>query len=473
MQDDMIESEISKPKGRLPQGLRIDRRQILLIAFVIITIILAVIFPFIGLKMQLVLILLPLAVVMGVWILLNPYIGIFLFFLNEYVRPDFFFPFLRPIRITILIELVTLLSWIMHLISTRKRLVWPKFNWIFIGFMIVIASTVITAMNNRKAYDTFEAMAIYFMIYLISINVVDSMKRLNQLVWALFIVHFIFAIKGIMRGGYAGGALMGDENDFALAMNMMIPFAFFMFLGAKNTIKKFSTFSILVTLTLAVISSMSRGGWVGLMVTVIFCVIKSKKVFVGMFIMVVLSVAIISFAPQKYWDEVKTITDTREATAASRISYWKAAVRMFLDYPITGVGADNGSIRMPEYYIGRRDSATQWGRAFHGTLPQILAELGSLGIICYLLMVFYAIKYLNIISRRKSEDPDDKAPVLANAIMGSIISYLATATFLSTPYYPQLWTLYTLTMILVVVTKTDVSGKARKELAAAAGGRGA
>jgi O-antigen ligase len=146
---------------------------------------------------------------------------------------------------------------------------------------------------------------------------------------------------------------------------------------------------------------------------------------------------------------------------------------MFLDYPITGVGADNGSIRMPEYYIGRRDSATQWGRAFHGTLPQILAELGSLGIICYLLMVFYAIKYLNIISRRKSEDPDDKAPVLANAIMGSIISYLATATFLSTPYYPQLWTLYTLTMILVVVTKTDVSGKARKELATVAGGRGA
>jgi hypothetical protein len=72
MQDDMIESEISKPKGRLPQGLRIDRRQILLIAFVIITIILAVIFPFIGLKMQLVLILLPLAVVMGVWILFGP-----------------------------------------------------------------------------------------------------------------------------------------------------------------------------------------------------------------------------------------------------------------------------------------------------------------------------------------------------------------------------------------------------------------
>jgi probable O-glycosylation ligase (exosortase A-associated) len=419
--------------------------------------------------MQLVLILLPLAVVMGVWVLLNPYIGVFLFFLNEYVRPDFFFPFLRPIRLTILIELATLLSWIMHLINTKKKLVWPKFNWLFLGFLLVIATTVITAWNNRKAYDTFEAMAIYFMIYIISINVVDSIKRLNQLVWALFLVHFIFAIRGIIKGGYAGGALMGDENDFALAMNMMIPFAFFMFLDAKDRFKKFAILSILVTLTLAVISSMSRGGWVGLMVTVFFCIFKSKKVFVGLFIMIVLGVAVVSFAPQKYWDEIKTITDTSEATAASRISYWKAAVRMFLDYPITGVGADNGSIRMPEYYIGRRDAVTQWGRAFHGTLPQILAELGSLGIIFYLLMVYHSIKYLNRISRIKNKDPDDNSPVLANAIMVSIVSYLTTATFLSTPYYPQIWTLYTLAIILVVVSKTDVSGKAPKVTAATAG----
>jgi hypothetical protein len=93
--------------------------------------------------------------------------------------------------------------------------------------------------------------------------------------------------------------------------------------------------------------------------------------------------------------------------------------------------------------------------------------------ICYLLMIYYALKYLNRISQRKSEDPDDNAPVLAKALMGSIISYLATATFLSTPYYPQLWTLYTLTIILVVVSKTDISGKGRKEMATAAGGQGA
>ena len=168
--------------------------------------------------------------------------------------------------------------------------------------------------------------------------------------------------------------------------------------------------------------------------------------------MLVLTGAIISFAPQKYWSEVETITDTHEETAASRINYWKAALRMFRDYPITGVGASNGGIHMPMYLPGVKNSITEWGRAFHGTLPQVLAELGSLGFIFYILMLITAIKYLNRLTKRKSDTPNDNVWVLSNSIMIGIISYITTATFLSTAYYPQLWTLYTLTMALMAVT---------------------
>ena len=456
MSDEMIESEISKSLRPSPQEPRITRKQLLLAAFVIVTIVLALVFPFLDSKLQMVLILVPVALVGVICILLNPFIGICLFLLFDYSRVDYFFPPIRLLRVAIIIEVVTLFSWLFHLIKTRKRLIWPKFNWIYIAFLGVIASTVITALNNRLAYNIFQSMAIYFMIYLISINVVDSLKRLNRLIWLLFIIHFFFAVKGIISGGKAGGAFLGDENDFALAMNMMIPFAFFMFLGIRNIIKKFGILIILITLTIAVIASMSRGGWVGLVVTIIFCVFKSKRVFTSLLMTAILAVAIVSFAPPKYWAEIETITDTHEETAASRINYWKAAMRMFRDYPITGVGANNGGIRMPAYLTGN-NIVTEWGRAFHGTLPHVLAELGSLGLICYLLMLFSAFKYLSRLSRRKSDDPDDNAAVLANAIMVSIISYLTTATFLSTPYYPHLWTLYTLTMILVTVTKTDVS----------------
>ena len=247
----MNKSETSKFVRPSPQDLRINSRQLLFIAFVIAILLLAAIFPFINFKLQMLLILAPITLLVVVAILRNPYIGVCLFFLIEYTRPDYFIPAIRPLRIFILVELVTLISWIIHMIRTRKRLIWPEFNWIFVAFLGIIASTVITAMNNRLAYDIFQSMLVYFMMYVIAINVVDSPKRLNRLIWALFIVHFYFAVKGIIGGGMAGGAFMGDENDFALAMNMMIPFAFFMFLGAKNKINKFGILLILITLTLA------------------------------------------------------------------------------------------------------------------------------------------------------------------------------------------------------------------------------
>lgn len=455
MPDNIIENSDSRSLARSVRSVRISRNLLYFITFIVFTVLIAAVFPFIELKLQILLILLPIVILVVLGILLNPYLGICLFFLYDYSRIDYFFPVISSLRLAIILEVVTLLSWVIHLISTRKQLVWDKFNWSYIGFLAVIASTIFTAWNNRLAYDTFQSMAIYFMIFFISINVIDSLKRLNKLIWLLFIIHVFFAIKGIIGGGKAGGAFLGDENDFALAMNMMIPFAFFMFLDARTRIKRFLLLLILVILTLAVISSLSRGGWVGLMATILFCVIISRKIFVSLFIMLLLTGVIISFAPQKYWAEVETITDTHEATAASRINYWKAALRMFRDYPITGVGASNGGVRMPEYYRGPAESVTQWGRAFHGTLPQIIAELGSLGLIFYILMIYSAIKYLNRLSHRKKDDPDDNTAVFASSIMVSIISYLTSATFLSTAYYPLLWTLYALTIALVTITETN------------------
>lgn len=452
MPDKSVRNELLRTPSDSGLGIRISRNQLYFISFVVFIIILAVVFPFVDLKLQLMLILAPIVFLCVIYILMNPYAGIYLFFLFDYSRIDYFFPPLRPFRVAIILEVVTLLSWIFHLIRTRKHIVWHNFNWVYLAFLGVIGSTIFTAWNNRLAYNIFQSMAIYFMIFFISINVIDSLKRLNRLIWLLFIIHVFFAVKGIFGGGKAGGAFLGDENDFALAMNMMIPFAFFMFLDARSKLKKFSLLGVLVVLTLAVISSMSRGGWVGLMATMIFCVIKSRKIFVSFVIMIILTGAIISFAPQKYWSEVETITNTHEATAASRINYWKAAVRMFKDYPITGVGANNGGVRMPGYYKGPRENVTQWGRAFHGTLPQVLAELGFLGIFCYLTMVFLAIKYLNRISRRGDAGSGYNTAVFANSIMVSIISYLTSATFLSTAYYPTLWTLFTLTMVLVIIT---------------------
>jgi O-antigen ligase len=118
--------------------------------------------------------------------------------------------------------------------------------------------------------------------------------------------------------------------------------------------------------------------------------------------------AVLACAPAQYWKEIGSISAS-EGTGQSRILFWKAAVKMFVDHPIVGVGAGNGGIWMSSYVnvTGGRNVQTLWGTTFHGTMPQILAELGSLGTFFYLSMMFLALKYSSRI-RKRSDDSEDR-----------------------------------------------------------------
>lgn len=447
-------------------GARLSNRRLLYAALIIVSILCGLMLTRLPVLKQFVMIAAIPAILMVIFILKDPINGVFLFFLYDYLRPSDFIPALRPLRLSLVIELLTLISWLLYLKQTKIGLKWNKLHYYYFGFLIVIAITIPLAYNNHVAYNMFQAMAVNFIIYLIATNRIDSIGRLNKLIWMLLLIFAYFALKGIYNyavlrhvvgsertSGAVGGSFISDENDFALALNFMIPFAFFYFLEIYKGIKKYFVLGILILLVLGVIASNSRGGWIGLMVALLLGILWSKRKVLGMVIACFLAVAIVLFAPSNYWGEVESISQVHEGTAQARIYYWKAGVKMFLSHPLFGVGAGNGPIRMPEYVTGFRNTNTQWGRTFHGTFPQVMAELGGAGLLIYLAMILYSISRMRKVLKIRLEQDGKIAKTIAKAIIVSIIAYIVTAIFLSTAYYPELWTLYVLTAILLFTIK--------------------
>jgi probable O-glycosylation ligase (exosortase A-associated) len=448
----------------------ITLRHIGILALIVGCIFLGICLVLLPSKLQIALIMVFPAIAIVLFIFRNPYFGIYMFFLYEYLRPTDFIPALRPIRFGIVISISTLISWILYLIHSKKGIVWSNFNYLYIGFLAVIASTVITAANNRVALDTFQVMLTNFIIFLIATNVVDSARRLNLLIWLILLIHFYYAVRGIYNfsivefvragqrtSGVIGGSFIGDENDLAMTLAVMIPFAYFLLNKAQTWLKKISLSAMLVIFTLAIVACVSRGGMLGLAVVIMYIVAKSKKKIRSIIAISLLCVAVIMFAPSGYWSEAESITNLQDATAQSRFDYWKAAVRMVGDYPLTGIGAGNGPLRMPEYYEGPLDPGTRWGKAFHGTLPQVLAEVGIIGMILYLLMFYTAVVYLIRILREKRRIENDYRGLMAISILGGIFAYATTATFLSTAWYPQLWSLYLFIVIVYLDKERDAA----------------
>lgn len=410
------------------------------------------------------------AIVIAIIILKNVYLGVCFYYLFEFLRPVDFIPALRPLKIVMLIELITLISWLFYLIKNKGVILWDYLNNMYLGFIAVMGLTIITAVNNRYAFNFTQAIVVNFIIFVISTNIVNSFPKLNKLIWIILLAHVYHALRGIYNyavvgyvsvgqrtSGTTGSSFIGDENDFALALVTMIPFVYFYFISAKKRSLKTIYGIVLMLFVAGVIISGSRGGFVGLLAVIGYCIVKSKRKLLGLVSVIILVMVAVMIAPEDYWKQVRSISDTTESTAQTRLNYWKAAVAMYVDNPIIGVGAGNGPIRMPEYVQGFRSSATQWGRTFHGTFPQVLAELGTLGIGLYLLMLIYVFRTIFVTRRRAFHSNDDDLVTVADGLTGALLGYLVSATFLSTAYYPQLWTLFVFTIILKYLPSKNAS----------------
>ncbi len=412
------------------------------------------------------------ALLAGAYAIINPFAGVCMFMIMDYLRPYTFIPALRPLRLGILTVAITLFSWVVHQAIKKDKLRWHTSATWFLVFLLVIAMGVLTAANNFRAYEVFEGMLVTFIMFLLVMNILRSTRQLHLVVWIMLLIHLYYAIYGIynfvfvgnvyagqVTSGSVGSSFISDENDFAMALNAMIPFAFFLLMRERQKLRKFFLAGTLISLVLGVVSSQSRGGVVGLAVVTLFCMLKSKQKMISMAIVGALCLSVVLFAPSSYWSEVKSITRTDEGTASSRINYWKAAVRMYIDHPLIGVGAGNGPVHMPEYVTGFADPRTQWGRTFHGNFPLIIAELGSLGLLAYVAMLALSFKTLIKIQRQFGADHKSIEWSLASAIMVGMIGWLTSATFLSVTFYPHLWTLHALTIVLYFSANPPLASK--------------
>lgn len=290
-------------------------------------------------------------------------------------------------------------------------------------------------------------------------NFITKAYEITKLVNIWLVIIFLCGVIGIFYGGrIPGSAIMGDENDFSIVMNMAIPIAFFLGLATNNKRKKLYYFGSVAVLIISVVLSFSRGGFVGLACVGFYCWIKSPKKVVTSFIIGIFIVLISIAAPEKYWKEVKSIQteNIEEGTGATRWYTWQCGWRMFLDHPIFGVGQGNFPWNIGQYepeggYKGRSYS----GRAAHSIYFTLIPELGLSGLFLFVFMTYKTMKESKFIIRDmekfttdqsvnldlKEVEKINKLKYLLYGLRGAMIGYLISGIFLSVLYYPHFWLL--------------------------------
>jgi len=390
-----------------------------------------------------------------------PYFLLLTLLFFDYSRPQSLFPPLGVLHIPMIIQAILLLTLLLSRNLFNLKNIQTK---CFLGIIILMMIHVPIARNNFFAYNMTRSMLLKYIIFMSIITYVNSFEKLTKYIDFWIMINLVCALIGLKHGGrIPNSAFMGDENDFALIMNMAIPFAYFMFLETDSTKKKILYLSACCIFIAANVASFSRGGFVGLVPVILYCWYKTpKKVLSTIIVAIMISVLYFSASP-KYWQEVKSIKEEniQKGTGEDRWYLWNLAWHMFLDHPIIGVGQGNAPWHISRYEPpGGLHGRSRAGRAIHSLYFTLIPELGIIGILLFSGMLYFSYKDLKWILKKEKEfllkqnqseeiiQQMHKIRFIIFGITGAMLGYLVSGIFLSVLYYPHFWLLISLCVAL-------------------------
>jgi O-antigen ligase len=151
---------------------------------------------------------------------------------------------------------------------------------------------------------------------------------------------------------------------------------------------------------------------------------------------------------------METIRDTETGTAETRLFLWLTATRMWLDYPIFGVGGYNTPYRIGEYqpdqpigdlFQGPEFRHRDWsGRVIHSVYFELLADRGLLGVGLFAAIGFLHYRTCSRLRRavregRIARERRRDVYLFALALEAAMTGFLTAGAFLSMATYPHFW----------------------------------
>jgi probable O-glycosylation ligase (exosortase A-associated) len=295
-------------------------------------------------------------------------------------------------------------------------------------------------------------------------GLVRDRRRLRLLLLLIvFSIGFLGAkrgLYGLVRGGVrfddGPGGFMSDNNSFALALNMILPLLVGFAIVEKQKIVRIGAAAAAALCLLSILFTFSRGGFLTLVVVGGLLVWRSQRRILVAGLLALGLAGFLVFSSdqisQQYVERAQSIQNYEEdGSALGRINAWQTSWRVFLDYPLTGVGPNNLAAVFQRYQPG----ADRF-RVAHNAYFQLLAECGLPALLLFLGAIGATWWRLQ---RLRGQTALAWVQVQARMLQISIAGYLVGSMFLNTAYSELIYYLMGLSVGLEVVARSEAAAE--------------
>ena len=381
----------------------------------------------------------------GFFVLSNPSRGLFFF--------AFALPFMPNIGVLLLAGLVGLSFGLSRLRNGRLAMQSLSLEPAVILYLLIAIGATAASVNLS---GSFRDLAIYFsafILFFVLINQIENKQELAGFLKFLLLGAFFVSLYGIYQ--YLVGtplpagwvdveqnpairtrvySVFGNPNVLASYLVLLIPFSCALFLDTKKVAVKFAYFALTGTLCLTLLFTFSRGGWLGVLASLlVFALLKDRRVLILILIVLLASAALL---PEVFLQRISTIGSPLDTSNAYRLRVWQESLGIIKDFPLTGIGLGHESFLSiyPFYMLDRGKSPFHT----HNTYLQVLVETGIIGLLVFLwLLLSYFKRGLKAIA--STRDKELKYLMIASLSatvgiltqgIGEVIIYLPKITIL-------------------------------------------
>lgn len=377
-------------------------------------------------------------------IFLHPFTGVLMYVWFSLMNPhQLTWGFAQSIPTAFIVAILTMLAFFLD----KKRAI-PK-SPVFIlicCFMVTLTISAIFSLTQEVSWDLWNRDIKTLFFCLIVFMMATTKLRIQSLIWIAIVSIGYYGIKG---GAFSINTLgqyqvmgpestqIGDNNHLALALLMTLPLMNYLRLTTQDKRARYILLLAIGLTFLAVLTTYSRGGMIGLAAVILFLWLKSKHKVGSFLILALLAIAGLSFMPDKFFDRADTIqTAEKDQSFQGRLDAWAYAWNVALERPLTGGGLSSTLVPYIFHRYNVDSKVTAGGRAAHSIYFQVLGDQGFIGLAIYVSII--VLSWLNgawLIKQTKDLPHYLWVYELSKMLQVGLIAYIVSGAALSMAYY--------------------------------------
>jgi len=362
------------------------------------------------------------------------------------------FGFAQTLPLNLIVAVAAIGRWILS--REKKLLPHDALIWLSLAFLGWCTLNSFLAVDPSWSWIYWDrTWKIFALGFLVAIQV-NSKVRLHALVWIIVVSLFYYGVKGglftILSGGHshvygAPGTIIGDNNQLALALLMVLPLANYLRGHSANKwVARILMLGIALTVV-AVLGTYSRGGAIGLAMLAVAAWLKYRRKFSYLVLAAMIFVPALYFMPESFYQRLHSINNyNSDASFQGRVVAWHVAFDYARDHFPFGAGFYGP--QLPQVFHIYYPYELQ--HAAHSIYFQVLGEQGFVGLALYLLLIAATFWRSVRLSRALKDRPQEDLAELVSMMQLGLLVFCLSGAALSMAYY-DLFVLYIGMMVAV------------------------